>query len=48
MWVKKSVVNCFLPMIEKWRESIDQGGTFGTLLADLSKALDCLLHDLTS
>ena len=33
-------------MIEKWRESIDTGGNFGTLLTDLSKTFDCLLHDL--
>ena len=33
-------------MLEKWRESIDNGGCFGALLTDLSKAFDCLLHDL--
>ena len=32
-----------LPMIEKWRESLDSGGNFGALLADLSKAFDCFL-----
>ena len=41
-----SVVNCLLPMIEKWRESLDQGGTYGALLTDLSKAFDCLPHKL--
>ena len=40
-----SVGNCLLPMIEKWRESLDQGGTYGALLTDLSKTFDCL-HDL--
>ena len=35
-----SVVNCLLPMIEKWRESLDQGGTYGALLTYLSKAFD--------
>ena len=30
-------------MIEKWRESLDSGGNFGALLADLSKAFDCFL-----
>ena len=34
-------------MLEKWREAIDNGGCFGALLTDLSKAFDCLLHDLS-
>ena len=33
-------------MIEKWRESLDQGGAFGAVLTDLSKAFDCLPHGL--
>ena len=33
-------------MIEKWRKSLDEGGAFGTLLTDISKAFDCLLHEL--
>ena len=33
-------------MKEKWRQSIHQGGTVGALLIDLSKAFDCLLHNL--
>ena len=41
-----SVANCLLPMIEKWRESLDQGRAYGALLTDLSKAFDCLSHDL--
>lgn len=41
-----SVVNCSQPMIEKWRESIDQSESFGALLTDLSKVFDYLAHDL--
>ena len=41
-----SVVSCLFPMIEKWRESLDQGGAYGALLRDLSKASDCLPHEL--
>lgn len=33
-------------MIEKWRDSLDHNGICTVLLADLSKAFDCLPHDL--
>ena len=33
-------------MIEKLKKSLDQGGGYATLLTDLSKAFDCLPHDL--
>ena len=37
---------CLMVMIEKWKKALDQGGSCGALLTDLSKAFDCLLHDL--
>ena len=33
-------------MVGKWRASLDQNGTCAALLADLSKAFDCLPHDI--
>ena len=35
-----------LALLEKWRESIDRVLEFGIFQTDLSKALDCLPHDL--
>ena len=33
-------------MIAKWKKIVDNGGVFGALLTDLSKAFDCILQDL--
>ena len=38
--------HCLLTMIEKWKKVVDNGNVFGALLTDLSKAFDCLPHDL--
>ena len=38
--------HCLIPLLEKWRESIDRGLEFSILLTDLSKAFNCLPHDL--
>ena len=37
---------CLIYLVEKWRKSLDKSGKCGVLLTDLSKAFDCLLHDL--
>ena len=43
-----STQNCPLYMIENWKESLDQGGLkiLRPLLTYLSKAFDCINHDL--
>ena len=38
--------NCLLYLVEKWKRSLDNKGKAGILLTDLSKAFDCLVHDL--
>ena len=38
--------HCLVNMIEKWKESVDSGGVFGALMTDISKAFDCLHHEL--
>ena len=41
-----STQQCLLALLQKWKRSIDRGKVFGALLTDLSKAFDCLNHDL--
>ena len=33
-------------MLEKWKNAVEKGKVFSALLTDLSKALDCLPHEL--
>ena len=33
-------------MLEKWKNAVDKGKVFSALLTDLSKAFDCLPHEL--
>ena len=41
-----NVQHCLLAMIEKWKKAVDNGNVFGALPTNLSKAFDCLPHDL--
>ena len=41
-----STQQCLLTLLEKWKNAVDKGKMFGALLTDLSKALDCLNHEL--
>ena len=41
-----SAQNCLQEMLEKWKSAVDKGKAFGVLLTDLSKAFDCLSHEL--
>ena len=41
-----SAQQCLLLMIDKCKKVLDNEGAFGELLTDLSKAFDCILHDL--
>ena len=41
-----STQHCLLAMLEKWKRSVGNGKAFGALLTDLSKAFDCLDHEL--
>ena len=41
-----STQHCFLNLSEKWKNSVDKGKSFEASLTDLSKAFDCLDHEL--
>ena len=45
-WKGFNVQHCLLAMIEKWRKTLDKGGETGAVLTDLSKAFDCIDHNL--
>ena len=33
-------------MLEKWKKVLNNGGSCGALLVDLSKRFDCIVHDI--
>ena len=41
-----SAQHCITSLIEKWKQCLDQGLVFDVLVTDLSKAFNCLLHEL--
>ena len=42
-----NILHCLLMIVGKWKEAnLDKGGLGGALLTDLSKACDCIKHDL--
>ena len=45
-WKDFSTQQCLLAMLEKWKRTVDNSKMFGALLTDLSKAFDCLDHEL--
>ena len=41
-----STEQCLVAMLEAWKLALDNTGYAGAILTDLSKAFDCLQHDL--
>ena len=41
-----SAQHCLISMLEKWKSATDNKKSFGALLTDLSKAFNCLSHEL--
>ena len=41
-----STQHALISLLEKWRAILDKRGFAGAILMDLSKAFDCLNHDL--
>ena len=41
-----STQHALLNLLKNWQKTLDKSGVIGTILMDLSKAYDCLPHDL--
>ena len=41
-----STQHCLTVMLERWKKALDKGTLAGAILTDLSKAFDCLNHEL--
>ena len=41
-----STQHALFKLLQAWKNELDNSGFIGTILMDLSKAYDCLLHDL--
>ena len=41
-----STQDCLIYILENWKLTLDEGKSFGALLTDLSKAFDCISHEL--
>ena len=41
-----STQHAFLNLLKNWQKALEKSGVTGTVLMDLSKAYDCLPHDL--
>ena len=45
-WKGFSAQHCLIAMIEKWYQSLDSGRQAAAVLINLSKAIDCIHHEL--
>ena len=45
-WKNHNIQNSRLRMIESWKVRLNNGSKVGVIMTDLSKAFDCLSHEL--